>query len=617
MTYANPSDFENEGKGSRLFTFGITVAGAAIGTAGTWYALTDLFPNWSAEAANIPAWIRYSLTNGHDPAAVLRHWYPLANSFFPLYLSGLGAGTALGGGLAAVVATDRPLEQAMGPIAGMGILGGMGTYLAMPYLAAAPMWQTLAFPLAVAGCGLLGILVTKPRRPTELVRGARVLPGRRTSRQSARAAKKALRKGQVTFGGLPLSRRAETRHGVMLGVTGSGKSVAILQLIAAFVKRGDRAVIADPDGDAMSVFWRDDDVILNPEDVRSVRWDVFAELRREGDYKRFAAALMPDEKSDDNNKWVDDGRAVLAAALKAFHRHQLGTQEDLAAILAADDSERLKVLCGGTGAARYFAPGNEKMLGSVLATLRKPADTLLLASRGQGPSFSIRKWVRRVRQEGIGHDGTLWLPYRADQVPLLRDAFASWLAVAMGEVLSLPINPLRRVWFVIDELDQLGRITDIELAMTKGRKKGAAVYLGYQSISQLRHHYGREVADTINEQCGNRLILRCDTSEGGGTARFASELIGDREIAREEQTHSRTVAERSSRSTSTAERRRIERAVLPAEIAQLPDCEGYARVHGTPAWTRTRYRPQDRDAVVEEFMPLEDGDGDWFRDAAE
>jgi hypothetical protein len=32
---------------------------------------------------------------------------------------------------------------------------------------------------------------------------------------------------------------------------------------------------------------------------------------------------------------------------------------------------------------------------------------------------------------------------------------------------------------------------------------------------------------------GNTLILRCSSSENGGTARFASHLIGEREITRE------------------------------------------------------------------------------------
>jgi hypothetical protein len=40
-------------------------------------------------------------------------------------------------------------------------------------------------------------------------------------------------------------------------------------------------------------------------------------------------------------------------------------------------------------------------------------------------------------------------------------------------------------------------------------------------------------AHSIVENCGNTLILRCSSSENGGSARFASKLIGEREITRE------------------------------------------------------------------------------------
>lgn len=39
-------------------------------------------------------------------------------------------------------------------------------------------------------------------------------------------------------------------------------------------------------------------------------------------------------------------------------------------------------------------------------------------------------------------------------------------------------------------------------------------------------------AQTVVENCGNSLILRCSASEGGGTAQFASQFIGERELLR-------------------------------------------------------------------------------------
>jgi Type IV secretion-system coupling protein DNA-binding domain len=70
------------------------------------------------------------------------------------------------------------------------------------------------------------------------------------------------------------------------------------------------------------------------------------------------------------------------------------------------------------------------------------------------------------------------------------------------------------------------------------------------------------------------LILRCSGSEGGGTSRFASRLIGDREIVRLHQSRSRSAKEWRANVT-TSEHHVTEAAVMPSEIEQLPDLESY------------------------------------------
>jgi hypothetical protein len=98
---------------------------------------------------------------------------------------------------------------------------------------------------------------------------------------------------------------------------------------------------------------------------------------------------------------------------------------------------------------------------------------------------------------------------------------------------------------------------------------------------------GMAMANRIIENCANTLILRCSASEGGGTARFASQLIGDREIKR-------TTVSRSSRATellgsvSHSEHYAVEPAVLPSQIEQLPDLAGYLKHASNPEWQRVR-----------------------------
>jgi hypothetical protein len=61
-----------------------------------------------------------------------------------------------------------------------------------------------------------------------------------------------------------------------MGTTGAGKSTAMRELLDGAPKRGDHAVIADSDGAYLSRFYirSRGDVILNPFDPQSAKWDL-------------------------------------------------------------------------------------------------------------------------------------------------------------------------------------------------------------------------------------------------------------------------------------------------------------------------------------------------------
>jgi len=89
------------------------------------------------------------------------------------------------------------------------------------------------------------------------------------------------------------------------------------------------------------------------------------------------------------------------------------------------------------------------------------------------------------------------------------------------------------------------------------------------------------------ENCGNTLILRCSASEQRGTARFASRLIGEREIVRIHESRS-TRPGTWQASKTRSEQHVTESAVLPSEIEQLPDMAGYLKLASSPSWRRVQ-----------------------------
>ncbi|MGH8305210.1 MAG: type IV secretion system DNA-binding domain-containing protein, partial [Steroidobacteraceae bacterium] len=103
-------------------------------------------------------------------------------------------------------------------------------------------------------------------------------------------------------------------------------------------------------------------------------------------------------------------------------------------------------------------------------------------------------------------------------------------------------------------------------------------------------------AQTIVENCGNTLILRCAGSEHGGTSQFASRLIGEREVIRRQTSRGR---DRDGwfnsgglrRSMSVSEQRVTEFAVMPSELEQLPDLTGYLKTASSRVWLRVAFPP--------------------------
>jgi hypothetical protein len=517
-----------------------------------WLALHH-YHLWFALAA-LPGVVAIAVVQGIDRRTV----WPMLHAPF-----GWAAGTALGYSLYRSFSTDS------WPLAVM-----------MP--------ATFAF-LAGAIAARLAALPRKLKhlRGTRLRMSSRGPGGRLTARLT----------GRVRLAGLPLSAEDETMHVAAIGATGSGKSTALRALMADAVARGDRQVVADPEGAAMSIFLAEGDVLLNPFDRRSARWDLLSEIEGPSDYAFLAQSLLPHLGVGDHDQWITYAQQLLAACLESWSVHDLGPIDGLIDLLATGTTVELKALCDGTPARRYFEEGGERMLASILGTLAPAVGNLCLIGALDGPPFSVRRWVREGR-------GSLWMPYGANQIAALKGLVSCWMNIAILETLSLAPSRDRRIWFHVDELDALGRIEGLRDAQARLRKFGGCVAIGFQSFAQVRAVYG-EAAHTIIENCGNLLLLRAGASDGGGTAKLASDLIGDREVERDDISRSRSHGRYSSRSLSMQTKRSVEDVALASEIMQLANREGYLKRASDPRWSKVSFPYVDYPELAPSFLPVE------------
>jgi type IV secretory pathway TraG/TraD family ATPase VirD4 len=417
-------------------------------------------------------------------------------------------------------------------------------------------------------------------------RGALVLTGGRL-RHWMSALKPQRGSRPLQLAGVMVGAADETKHFKLIGTTGTGKSTAIAELLRGALRRGDRAVFADPDGGYLARFHdrRRADVILNPFERRSVKWDPFAEIQTPYDVEQLATGLIPSTEDASSREWRGYARTFLSAVARRCHQNGRHDAAELWRLLAIAPAREVRRVVSGTPAQPFLDADNARMFGSIRSVTGSAVAALSYIQSQRAPAFSVREWVR-------AGSGSLFIPYSANQIAALRSIIATWMRLAIFEAMSRPEND-HRLWFVIDELDALGAIDGLKDALSRLRKFGGRCVIGFQSISQVTSTYGSGDAQTIVENCGNTLILRCSGSENGGTSHFASRLIGEREIVRRQTARGRdreafALFKGSRRSTNVSEQHVTEAAVMPAELEQLPDLTGYLKTASSRAWRRVR-----------------------------
>jgi type IV secretory pathway TraG/TraD family ATPase VirD4 len=445
-----------------------------------------------------------------------------------------------------------------------------------------------AIILAAALCVRLRARGPRAREVHAHRRGALLFDGKSMQRRGARYRRASSE--WVSLAGVAIPRADETKHFKLIGTTGTGKSTAIRELLGCAIARGDRAVFADPDAGYVGHFYDRyrGDIVLNPFEPQSAKWDLFAEIKESFDVEQLARGLIPDSEDASAREWRGYARTFLAAILRRCRFSSAAHPGELWRLLTVASADELRPIVAGTPAQPFLDPDNARMFGSIRSVTGSAIAAFEYIERQRGRLFSVRKWV-----QARGSEGMLFIPYRAGQIAALRSMIATWMHLAIFEAMSAPEGD-QRLWFVVDELDALGAIDGLKDALARLRKFGCRCVLGFQSISQVSSTYGQGEAQTLVENCSNTLILRCSGSENGGTSMFASRLIGDREVLRRQESRGRDresgfTTRGGRRSRSTTHNHVTEPAVMASELEQLPDLCGYLKTASSASWLKVSF----------------------------
>jgi hypothetical protein len=509
------------------------------------------------------------------------------------------AGAALGAlsAVAALNALWRPLPGLEGPVGGLALhaslalrwlihqawgaafAGDAASYAsALEGLGAsakiALAWRVGAAGLiACAPAALLARRMLRPRDGLTVLRGPTRLEGKDAQDALGRMLAKrcAARPDHDVAPGVPYSADMWTRHMLVVGSVGSGKSTAIKPLIANIVASGERALIFDPKGEFTKGFGAPE--IMAPWDSRSLAWDVAKDMRNIGDMRRLAASIV---KEAQDPMWSNAARQLVVGFmvyLKATRGDDWGWSE-LAGMSSASQAKILPMMeRHHPEAVRAVERASVTSQGVLinLASFMSPAHDLAEAwgSVPKDQRVSFVEWThgRDPRAQIIlqGHGAY------PDLTKSMLEGVLGTVAAIVNSV-EMDDDPSRKIWIVADESAQMGKVP-IRPLFDVGRSRGVRCVIACQDLGQLEEIHGDKTVKALVSMAGSILLGQLMPGE---TAEQICKALGSREVERANVSASLSAG--SSRSTTLSFSRDELALYKPSELSSrlglTPDGRG-------------------------------------------
>lgn len=378
-----------------------------------------------------------------------------------------------------------------------------------------------------------------------------------------------------------LSFEQARKHFLVVGSTGSGKTLNILLLLKTVLKQvatlgtGARALLYDSKTDMLShiagIGFPEEKIrVLNPFDARCTAWDMARDITDSAMADDVASVLIPVDKDAKDPYFSRTAQRFLSGVIEAFIEHaEHWTLRDL--ILAVQNRDRLRPIFESTaeteGLTQHFKPENtfhnvHSTLDGILRGYRAIAASWEAAFH-EGHSLSVEDWLSSQELLILGNS-----PRAKSAISRVNQLLFTQIAKS---ILDRPGRSTQENWIFLDEFRELGKLDNISDLMITGRSKGAAIVLGFQDISGVEDIYGEHLGREIVGCTQNIAIVHINSSQPH-TQDWASRILGDTTFLLE-QTSESTSSAPSGKTTgqSTQYNRVTEKCWLPSQFAvELP-----------------------------------------------
>ena len=462
----------------------------------------------------------------------------------------------------------------------------------------------LFFPVFGIGYLLLFSWINKRTEKTEFVRGADLIPFNRMKEQLEQAVAKENTRNPLRLGEVELSDSVSRLHMLILGTSGTGKSVCLNRFIKSLKGQGT-SVVYDVKGEFCGKHYTEDekDIIFYPFDKRSVRWCFFNEIRDYPDFDILATSLYepPDDKKD--AYWYNAARDVFRTGITYLYKQNKTTNADIWDFFSKPVSAMLAELTewgekgnrGELGALKHIQNPENNTASSIISIVQERLTFFRYLREEEDEdagTFSFRDFISSE------NGGNLFLMNIQQYESIFRPLMTFVIDIMIREVLSLTDSRKRRITFVIDEFGSLSKMASIFGFLTMGRSKGGFLVLANQDLGSVANVYGNDRKETFYNNFNIHLTFRLNDPT---TSEFLARGFGKREVIKKYRSSSFSPSDVGDR-FSLGEQEKVEEIVLPTEFQNLPNFHSYLKIANygvTRMETKRDFLPD----VSPEFIP--------------
>ena len=457
-----------------------------------------------------------------------------------------------------------------------------------------------SFLLALCCWFLLLFFICKVGQKTKdekFIRGSKLVTEKALIDSIKKYNKKQGYKTLYQIAGLPYPALSESRHTLICGTSGSGKSIVQKELLAQIIANGDRAIVYDFTGAYVESFYREGkDVILNPFDSRSKAWSLLEEVEHIAEFDTIAAALIGDRNNaHGNNFWIEGARIIFKELCKLQYKTGDKSTQSLIKYLNGSTIRELSKDLAGTSANHLIMPSSQETTMGLIATLTTYLSALNYVKEVEGEEeyFSIKKWIR-----DLGQDNILYLSTKANLSASIYPLISAMMDIAINNMMGLSNSTRRKTWFIFDEIASLNCLPSLKQGLTVTRNFGGCFVIGIQEKAQLVEIYGREGANTIISNCSTKLLLKAGDPE---TARWSADILRAQEVMGYKENISygaHAMRDGIGLNQSTHQKQ----LVLDSELLNIPDLTGFIIVPGEFPAAKVKIKYKEYPVVNMAFM---------------